>query len=187
MSEYTREEILKLIEENGGPEGLDLSGKDLSGIDLGREAIEAELEKVRERAPDGRPVWCSEATTGINLAGANLQGANLGQAKIQGADLRDTRLKRTVFDGAKADQHTIWPEGFQVPEEVLLSECTREEILELIEENGGPEGLDLSGKDLSGIDLGMEEIEAELANGQRLWVITEADRSATTLLLPSEY
>ena len=23
MSEYTREEILKLIEENGGPEGLD--------------------------------------------------------------------------------------------------------------------------------------------------------------------
>jgi len=35
MSEYTREEILKLIEENGGPEGLDLSGKDLSGIGLG--------------------------------------------------------------------------------------------------------------------------------------------------------
>ncbi len=26
MSEYTREEILKLIEENGGPEGLDLRG-----------------------------------------------------------------------------------------------------------------------------------------------------------------
>jgi len=24
MSEYTREEILKLIEENSGPEGLDL-------------------------------------------------------------------------------------------------------------------------------------------------------------------
>ncbi len=24
MSEYTREEILKLIEENGGPEGLSL-------------------------------------------------------------------------------------------------------------------------------------------------------------------
>lgn len=27
----------------------------------------------------------------------------------------------------------------------------------------------------------------ELANGQRLWVITDADRSATTLLLPQEY
>jgi len=68
-----------------------------------------------------------------------------------------------------------------------MSEYTREQLLKLIEENGGPDGLDLSGKDLSGIDLGMEEIEAELANGQRLWVITEADRSATTLLLPSEY
>jgi len=44
MSEYTREEILKLIEENGGPEGLDLSGKDLSGIDLNKRAIEVELE-----------------------------------------------------------------------------------------------------------------------------------------------
>jgi hypothetical protein len=26
-----------------------------------------------------------------------------------------------------------------------------------------------------------------LSNGTRIWVITEADRSATTLLLPSEY
>jgi hypothetical protein len=26
-----------------------------------------------------------------------------------------------------------------------------------------------------------------LSNGTRLWVITEADRSATTILLPSEY
>ena len=52
MSEYTREEILKLIEENGGPEGLDLSGKNLSGkdlssIDLNERAIEAELEVGR--------------------------------------------------------------------------------------------------------------------------------------------
>lgn len=51
MSEYTREEILKLIEDNGGPERLDLSGKDLSFIDLSREAIAAQLEKARERAP----------------------------------------------------------------------------------------------------------------------------------------
>ena len=26
-----------------------------------------------------------------------------------------------------------------------------------------------------------------LASGQKLWIITEADRSATTLLLPNEY
>lgn len=27
----------------------------------------------------------------------------------------------------------------------------------------------------------------DLSNGNRIWVITEADRSATTILLPSEY
>ncbi len=26
-----------------------------------------------------------------------------------------------------------------------------------------------------------------MVNGQRIWIITEADRSATTILLPSEY
>ena len=73
MSEYTREEILKLIEENGGPEGLDLSGKDLSFIDLSREAITAELEKAREKAPDETPVWYNERTGGINLAKLRLK------------------------------------------------------------------------------------------------------------------
>ena len=87
MSEYTREEILKLIEENGGPEGLDLSGKDLSGVDLSREAIAAELGKARERAPDETPVWYNERTGGINLVGANLQGTKLSNANLQSAYL----------------------------------------------------------------------------------------------------
>jgi hypothetical protein len=71
MSEYTREEILKLIEENGGPEGLDLSGKDLSGIDLGSRAIRAEREKARERTTDKTPVWFKLKTgkaCGISLS-----------------------------------------------------------------------------------------------------------------------
>ena len=78
LTDYTREEILKLIEENGGPEGLDLSGKDLSGIDLGREAIKAELGKALKSAPpDETPVWHSKRTEGVNLEGANLQWAML--------------------------------------------------------------------------------------------------------------
>ena len=43
-----------------------------------------------------------------------------------------------------------------------MSECTRQEILKLIEENDGPRGLDLSGKDLSGIDLSMEALAVDL-------------------------
>jgi len=102
MSEYTREDILKLVEENGGPEGLDLSGKDLSGIDLGREAIEVEVEKVRERAWSQIPVWFSEETQGANLQGANLraanlQGTNFGHANLKEANLFGANLQNALF------------------------------------------------------------------------------------------
>lgn len=50
MSKYTTQEILELIERNGGPKGLDLSGKDLSSVDLGKETLAAELEKALEKA-----------------------------------------------------------------------------------------------------------------------------------------
>jgi uncharacterized protein YjbI with pentapeptide repeats len=113
LSEYTREEILRLIEEKDGPWGLDLSGKDLSGIDLSREAIEAELEKVSASVV-GTPLWCHEFVAeraypggtiplGVNLLGANLQevvlawanlqGGNLVGANLQGAYLREADLQ----------------------------------------------------------------------------------------------
>ena len=42
----TREDVLRLIEKNGGPEGLDLSGLDLAWIDLSREAISREAKLI---------------------------------------------------------------------------------------------------------------------------------------------
>jgi uncharacterized protein YjbI with pentapeptide repeats len=101
LSEYTREEILKLIEENGGPEGLDLSGKDLSGVNLSREKIVEELERAREKTPYETPVWYSDwRGGGINLHGANLQGAILNRAKLQGACLWGADLKGAKLQGA---------------------------------------------------------------------------------------
>lgn len=101
LTDYTTQEILKLIEENDGPEGLDLSGKDLSGIDLGREAIEAELEKFREKSPGETPVWHSTKTGGINLTDVNLKGANLIIAKLRWADLGGANLQEARLDGAE--------------------------------------------------------------------------------------
>ncbi|MFW6135876.1 MAG: pentapeptide repeat-containing protein [Chloroflexota bacterium] len=43
-----------------------------------------------------------------------------------------------------------------------MSEYTTRQILDMIEANGGPEGLDLSQSDLSEIDLGSDRIQAEL-------------------------
>jgi uncharacterized protein YjbI with pentapeptide repeats len=98
MSEYTREEILRLIEENGGPYGLDLSGKDLSFVDLGRDAILAELEKARERTLDETHVWCSSfMRVGVNLEGANFQGAYLAGAHLQGAYLQGANLQEAFL------------------------------------------------------------------------------------------
>lgn len=120
MSEYNTRQILDMIEEHGGPEGLDLSGADLSGVHLGNETISAELEKVRKDKPEAIPAWahgimqgftpgrsyrvgrqvifCELNLQGANLARANLQKASLRMANLQeadlgGADLRDARLE----------------------------------------------------------------------------------------------
>jgi len=86
MSEYTRKEILELIQENGGPEGLDLSGKDLSGIDL---------------------------SGGVTLQGANLQGANLRHANLQGANLRHAELQGAILWGADLQGASLWNTCFR--------------------------------------------------------------------------
>jgi hypothetical protein len=108
LREYTREEILKLIEENGGPEGLDLSGKYLSDIDLSREAIRAELEKtweeVLEEALGQEPVWYDQFTGGINLRGVNLQGAIMQRVNLQGAILVDANLQGAILQRANLQE-----------------------------------------------------------------------------------
>ena len=111
MSEYTREEILKLIEENGGPEGLDLTGKNLQGIDLSRKVIEAELQRAREGAP---PRWYSGLESiGINLWGAKLQEADLRSANLQGANLIDANLRRANLWEANLQEANLWEANLQ--------------------------------------------------------------------------
>jgi len=105
LSEYTREEILRLIEENGGPDGLDLSGKDLSGMDLSWMAIRQESMRLMGSDSEERATWIgrepesARGINGINLAGsrligANLQGINLAGADMQEANLTDANLER---------------------------------------------------------------------------------------------
>ena len=40
--------------------------------------------------------------------------------KRQGASLKGAKLEGVNFDEAKADRYTIWPEGFEVPEGVVV-------------------------------------------------------------------
>lgn len=38
-----------------------------------------------------------------------------------------------------------------------------------------------------GVDNGMRLVSSYTVSGEKVWIITEADRSSTTLLLPEEY
>ena len=59
---------------------------------------------------------------GANLQGAWLVGADLRGAILRGANFQEADLREAKLDGAKADQQTIWPEGFEVPEGVVIED-----------------------------------------------------------------
>lgn len=97
-------DILDMIEEHGGPSGLDLSKRDLSRINLSRDAVEAELNRVREISPGLMPVWWARFG-GINLEAANLEAArlfraDLGRAFLKQANLAAADLRGAVLAGA---------------------------------------------------------------------------------------
>ena len=116
-TKLTREELLKRIEQNGGPEGLKLAGRDLSALDLGRDAIRDELKARGISEPEDYPAWVHSIARnpeginlrravlqqadlqGANLSWANLQEADLWNANLQGADLRGTNLQEVDLSG----------------------------------------------------------------------------------------
>ncbi len=95
----TREDLLRMIEENGGPEGLDLSRQDLSWLDVSREVISREAE-IATQDRGRRPVWQNERNGGINLKGVNLVDANLFGANLAYADLNNAQLDGAMLKAA---------------------------------------------------------------------------------------
>jgi len=89
----TSGELLRLIEENSGPQGLDLVGRDLSELKLGRDAI---LQELQARGGDeALPPWVyvvKGEPRGMHLAEAQLRGARLERTVLQGASLRGADL-----------------------------------------------------------------------------------------------
>jgi uncharacterized protein YjbI with pentapeptide repeats len=127
MSEYTTRDILDMIEANGGPQGLDLSGKDLSDIDLSRETIREEVERAQREKPGARPPWLSRPQdtrlarvlqwlsggewAGLEearLGGTNLEGAVFKRANLQRANLRRGNLEGAELWGANLQGANLW-------------------------------------------------------------------------------
>ena len=99
-----RDELLRLIEENGGPKDLDLRGAIFLGdgreeeplwgnpIDLSPEALAPLAVAYKEKHGGSEPPWL-DSDGGIYLVGARLQAADLRHAQLQGADLAFAQLQ----------------------------------------------------------------------------------------------
>jgi len=118
----TREDVLRLIEEHGGPEGLDLreadlekanlselnlQDADLSGANLQRANLclsrlhRARLLEAKLQAADLR--WAQFPAANLhqaNLGGANLRLANLPEADLSLANLQETELSEASLQAA---------------------------------------------------------------------------------------
>ena len=104
--------------------GADLSGANLSGANLGR----AYLGRADLSGADLSGAYLRGANLGgANLRGADLRGAYLGRAdlsgaylgwadlrgaNLRGADLSGADLSGANLRGARADNHTRWPDGY---------------------------------------------------------------------------
>ncbi len=108
----TRDDVLKMIEEHGGPNGLDLSGAifvpgiDLSNMNLAGIILEkADLKGANLQHSDLQDrVNLQDA----NLSCANLEGTSLLYANLNGADLGKTKLKGASLSYAKMKKANLW-------------------------------------------------------------------------------
>ena len=116
-----RAELLRLIEENGGPESLDLRGGVFVGdgpsnqpwanaIDLSPEALAPLAEAYRQANGGADPAWVTHwggisldyaQLRQANLHGAHLRRAFLGGTHLEGTDLSQAHLHRAVLYGAE--------------------------------------------------------------------------------------
>lgn len=102
------DDVLALIEANGGPKGLDLSQCKMAAIDLSVQAITKARHHYLEAKgsePPWIPDWELVEEKPVCLVGARLQGVDLSDARLAGADmmsadLTDARLVRADLSQA---------------------------------------------------------------------------------------
>lgn len=105
----------------GAQLGPDLQGKVTR--DLGANFTDAHLGNADLREADlNRTILTKAFLMDADLRGALMVGTNLKGANIKGADLRGVKLSSTTLDGARANEHTKWPEGFNPQQANVLIE-----------------------------------------------------------------
>lgn len=92
---------------------MDLSDLDLRGADLSRAHL---------RHASGGRMWAVGFTdttrrarrhVRVRGASADLRDANFELADVRGVDFPGSNLEGARFSGAKSDESTVWPDGFE--------------------------------------------------------------------------
>jgi len=174
LSELTREEILKLIEGNGGHEGLDLSHKDLSRIDL--KALD--LHKAILIRADLREA---------HLGGINLQGANLRRASLQLAVLGRAELPKANLGGANLREANMSSANMQLADlaaaNLEMAYLGSANVRKANLTDANLQGAFLRGADLHGANLVGANLQGAILTGANLQGahLREADCRGTRL------
>jgi len=107
----SREDVIRMIEERGGPEGLDLSGYDLSGVSLSYLDLHCVVFGTDWRTPHLSTACVKEAVfehcnlrgtsfIHVDLSGASLYGSDLANARLGVANCTETTFNRANLRGA---------------------------------------------------------------------------------------
>jgi uncharacterized protein YjbI with pentapeptide repeats len=94
------EELLALIDAIVVPERLDLTGCDLSDIDLSQPSLEARSAADPDASRGKPPYWKSVISGGVKLHGVCLREAFLNRAQLQRAELDSADLRGAHLDQA---------------------------------------------------------------------------------------
>lgn len=96
----TREDVIHLIEANGGSEGLDLSNYDLSAVNLRNLDLHGAIFSTYNF--DNR-IYQSANLAGTIFTDADLTRAYLTHTNLRGATFRQTRLYEATLSRAHAE------------------------------------------------------------------------------------
>ena len=107
MADYTTEQILDLLERKGGAANLDLTGQDLTGINLSGEVLEELLEETGYPGHGRGPTWFEPWTKGISLSHAQMRDAQLKMADLRNACMEHADLRNADISGAFLQDATL--------------------------------------------------------------------------------
>jgi uncharacterized protein YjbI with pentapeptide repeats len=158
-----RADLLRLIEDNHGPEGLDLRGARLlndgrtedvitNAVDLSPNALQPLAQAYREANGGRQPLWLAP-NGGVALWDAQLEAAYLARANLQNAVLAGTNLRQAKLSNATLNGANLSGAHLQGTE-LLEAELQGANV-----QGAGLQGADLSFVRLEGADLSFAQFQ----------------------------